>query len=540
MRAGRVGVYKRVSDDEQHVENQALEIERYVTQHMLSVVEEYSDEGWCGEIPVRRRPDGARMLRDAQAGKIDTVLVYSISRLGREMLDSIGVVKELQREYGISFISIKEPVDTRTPAGMLMLQQFAAWAEWERATILERTALGSERIAREGRWVGGKWPYGYRVNSDRRLEEDPVTAPIVRRMYALYIEGLTGYQIAALLNAESIPTPNATKGVNKDVSRGWYGEVVLDILKSRTYIGEASYRKRQTIRKEGVVLGLEPSAAERQILIPCPPLIDTEAWERAQSRIAQNKHKCGHNASRRFLLSGLLRCGCCGLHYIGAGAVGCMGKKYTYYRCNGRTHRENYCPNAMNLRAEELEEHVWNAVADLLSHPGKVIERLKERIQQQKAALQGAERSADETERLIEEKQVERQRIIGLAKKGLLTDEEQEAELQKTMAEIAALREAMEIVAAAEREARAAYAQLPAMEEVLEGIRQMVLGATVEDRQHLLQLFVKEIVIHPRGHVGRRPQADVEIRYRLGDSSSAETHSPLCLSALELISRIAA
>jgi DNA invertase Pin-like site-specific DNA recombinase len=94
--------------------------------------------------------------------------------------------------------SATEPFDTGSAAGRMMLQMLAVFAEFEHATIVDRISAGIERRAKEGRWFGGRPPFGYLFsNEERMLVSDPVKAPVVRRVFDLYTRQRLGTRARA-------------------------------------------------------------------------------------------------------------------------------------------------------------------------------------------------------------------------------------------------------------------------------------------------------------------------------------------------------
>lgn len=116
-----------------------------------------------------------------------------------EELDTCGVVLR----------SATEPFDTGSPAGRMMLQMLGVFAEFEHATIVDRITAGIERRAKEVRWYSGRPPFGYTL-TDGQLVPDPVTAPIVRRIFSLYVDDrLDTIAVAQHLRAQKAPAPSA-------------------------------------------------------------------------------------------------------------------------------------------------------------------------------------------------------------------------------------------------------------------------------------------------------------------------------------------
>jgi len=131
----RVALCLRVSSEEQR-DRETIEIQdeflsQYCCLYGLEVAGVYKDDGVSGTIPLHERPEGRRLLEDAQAGRFDAVLVYKLDRLGRSLLVIVDAHDRLQAA-GVALKSATEPIDTFTPSGRLIFQMLASFAEYER------------------------------------------------------------------------------------------------------------------------------------------------------------------------------------------------------------------------------------------------------------------------------------------------------------------------------------------------------------------------------------------------------------------------
>src|SRR6266540_4327479 len=136
--------------------------------------------------PNQRRVRGAaglsEALRDARLGLYDVLLVYRVDRFARSLKVLVHLLEELERA-GVAFRSATEPIDTSTATGRMLVQLLGVFAEFERATIIDRVVAGMERKAARGGWPGGSRPYGIRLDVDGRLTEEPAEFPIVERIF---------------------------------------------------------------------------------------------------------------------------------------------------------------------------------------------------------------------------------------------------------------------------------------------------------------------------------------------------------------------
>jgi len=128
----------------------------------------YVDDGVSGATPLEERPEGHRLLQDAEAGAFPAVLIYWLGRLGRSLKTILAAHERLDR-VGVALRSGTEPFDTASPIGKLLFSLLGSMTELERATIAERTTRGRDRVAREGRYTGGVIPVGYDLSEGRQL-----------------------------------------------------------------------------------------------------------------------------------------------------------------------------------------------------------------------------------------------------------------------------------------------------------------------------------------------------------------------------------
>ena len=144
----RVAIYGRVSTSGQSTDIQLQECRQYAERSGYTVVGEYCDT-ISGTTSKDDREALGRLLEDAFARKFDTVVVYSIDRLGRSLKHCLDILDTL-RERHVQFVSIRQSIDTGSSVGKLIFEIFACLASYERTQILERTALGRARAKARG------------------------------------------------------------------------------------------------------------------------------------------------------------------------------------------------------------------------------------------------------------------------------------------------------------------------------------------------------------------------------------------------------
>lgn len=231
----QVAIYCRVSTEEQATEGYSISaqlqtLRQYAQLYGWEIAGEYADEGISGKN-ITGRPAIQKLIADVENNKFQAVLVWKISRLSRNMLDTLTLL-DLFEANDVKFISYSENFDTGTPIGRLVVQLMASIAEMERNTLSENVKLGMKQRAYEGYWNGGI-VFGYNV-VDKALVINEKEAFIVKLAFELYAEGKGLKAVANHLNKAGYRT-----------KRGHHFSVngVAQILDNIVYNGKISWAK---------------------------------------------------------------------------------------------------------------------------------------------------------------------------------------------------------------------------------------------------------------------------------------------------------
>ena len=200
-------LYPRVSTEMQvegySLDGQKTSLKKFAEREEMQIVGIYEDAGKSGKS-IEGRPAFKRMLSDIQEGlDVDYVLVYKLSRFGRNAADILNSLEFIQ-SYGVNLICIEEGIDSSQTSGKLLISVLSAVAEIERENILEQTMNGRREKARQGKWNGGPAPYGYILKDDTLLIDEQ-EAEIVRTIFDKFVNTNMGYTgIAKYLNLQGI------------------------------------------------------------------------------------------------------------------------------------------------------------------------------------------------------------------------------------------------------------------------------------------------------------------------------------------------
>ena len=149
----RCAIYTRVSTDDQTTQNQILELKEIAQRKGLTVVSEFTDEGVSGAKGRDKRTGFDNLIKGAIKKDFDTILVWSVDRLGRSLQDLVSFLNEIHSVACALYIH-QSGVDTSTPAGKMMFQMCGVFAEFERGMIRERVKSGQDRAKSQGKHIG--------------------------------------------------------------------------------------------------------------------------------------------------------------------------------------------------------------------------------------------------------------------------------------------------------------------------------------------------------------------------------------------------
>lgn len=379
-------IYTRVSTaiqvDGYSLDAQKDKLRKYAEYEDMIVAAEYSDEGFSGKN-IQGRLEFQRMLNDIQEGKdgVSYVLVFKLSRFGRNAADVLNSLQFMQ-DFGVNLICVEDGIDSSKDSGKLMISILSAVAEIERENIRTQTMAGREQKAREGKWNGGFAPYGYRLeNGNLVIAEDEVE--VIRIIYDRYIhtnEGLSA--VANYLNNHGYTKKLRQNGTIPSFSSNF----VKDVLDNPVYMGKIAYGRRRTEKKLGtrnefhVVEKDEFPVYEGQH----EAIISEEDWNLAQEKRKINafKREKVHNPEHAHILSGILKCPCCGKSLYGNIAKAHSKDKKTryYYYCKNTVGATGHkCTFRVNIEQQEMNRMVA-AIISAMVNDSQFSKAIKEKI----------------------------------------------------------------------------------------------------------------------------------------------------------------
>lgn len=397
-----VALYARVSSEQQAqaqtIDSQLAALRERIASDggLLSPEHEFVDAGYSGSTLIR---PALERLRDAvAAGEVERVYVYRPDRLARKYAYQVMLVDELQRA-GVELVVFNRPLG-QSPEEELLLQMQGMIAEYERAQMLERSRRGKRHKARQGSVnVLGGAPYGYRYvtrlegGGAARYEIDEEQAPVVRQIFDwIGRERSSIGDVRRRLTAAAILTPAG--------NTGWDRTTIWGMLKNPAYKGQAAFGKTRAGELRPRLRGPRGRARqprrssydqppEHWLSIPVPALVDEALFDTVQAQLEENRRRArSGQRGTKYLLQGLLVCGCCGYAFYGKpispSARKHPAREYAYYRCVGsdayRFGGQRLCGN-QPLRTDRLEQAVWSAVGQLLAEPSRLADEYQRRLE---------------------------------------------------------------------------------------------------------------------------------------------------------------
>ncbi len=504
-------IYARVSSPQQKVEqtiaSQTAAVRAQAQALEFEVPEEwvFEDEGVSGATLVR--PQLERLRDWVAQGQISVVFCNSPDRLARKYAYQVLLIEEFARA-GAEIRFVHGP-KADTPEDELLLQFQGMIAEYEKAQILERSRRGKLHRAREGSVnVLSGAPYGYRYvrksdHAPARYDIREEQAAVVREIFRRYTtEPISIGALARWLSKQRIPTATGK-------SR-WDRSTVWGMLKNPAYRGHAAFRKTESTghrprvnrvqRLRGTPGGSRPAtqarAQEDWIEIPVPAILPVEVFELAERRLAENRRFSKRRTKEPSLLQGIVACRQCGYAYYRTSTRTSRRKIY-YYRCLGsdnyRWEHGRVCSNRP-IRQDYLDALVWEQITQLMANPTLIRQELDRRLEE----LHSSNPVRSQQEHLESELsriQRSKQRLVDAYQEDLLSLDELRGRIPNLRDRERQIRRELRTLEAELLDQETYLALAENLESFLEHLQEAATKSSVEDRQRVVRLLVKEVLV---------------------------------------------
>lgn len=344
--------YSRVSSDEQAAHGISIEAQRDILRGYAAMAQSeikiFEDAGFSGKNT--QRPALQQLLSAVRAGSCSAVVVWKLDRLSRSLRDTLAMIEDVFAPNGVTLVSVTESIDTSTPSGRMMLNLLASFAQLEREQDSDRVVMSHKHLARDCKYLGGHIPLGYAIDEDRRYQLDPVSAPIVRHVFDLYM-ARSGY--ASILDYLNAPDRLAALRRSRPYTKQHIHYLLSNEIYSGTYVRRMGADPRHKITSPEVI----------RIPGGVPALLSPEEWQRVCSIRTANATAnlaASYRARTVYPLTGLVFCSVCGKNMkIRHGGKTRAGEIERYYSCPGRCVR--------SARLESVQQAVLTSLAFLAS-----------------------------------------------------------------------------------------------------------------------------------------------------------------------------
>lgn len=393
MKKTRCYTYTRVSTANQvdgfSLDAQKDKLLKYANFQEMIVCGEYSDEGKSGKN-IEGRTDFVRMLDDikSQKNSIDYVLVFKLSRFGRNAADVLTSLQQME-DYGVNLICVEDGIDSSKDSGKLIISVLSAVAEIERENILVQTMEGRKQKAREGKWNGGFAPYGYKL-VDGFLEIDEEEAEIIRIIFDRYIHTSMGTtRLAKYLNEKGY-----VKKIRQNNTLNVFTQpFVTKVLDNPVYCGKITYGRRRNEKIVGKHNEYHVVKQESYDLFDGAhdAIISEEDFELAKKKRNSTSGRTAKKYSLEHanILTGMLKCPCCGENmYCNINRkknkkTGEVTDRF-YYQCNHKRYIDaSHCTYRKSWRQNVIDDAVANYISQIVKQPifeNAIKEKIESRV----------------------------------------------------------------------------------------------------------------------------------------------------------------
>ncbi len=466
-------------------------------------VREYVDRARTGRA-VAGRESLLRLLSDAEAGKVDRVLVYKYDRIGRNLAETSAIIAQLE-DNGVEVVSVTEGKDTLARGMHLVISEHYS------RVLAERTRDGLKNRFKQGAWTDGPPPYGYEIekteDSHHRLRVNEDEAATVQWVFETYTGESVGLkEVARRLQKRGVPTRRASH---------WTHTAVRGILTNDVCTGRITYNRRRfkldkrTGRRVPVWRDDEEHLVREDESLR---IIDDGQFEEAQRKLAARwrgrKGPYLRSAPRPF--TGLIFCEACGSVCYRRKSKNNKGE-YHYYSCGCRQRvGAHACDNAASVREDLLLDEIASAyeevfedtdfiIREATKEAKRLLKQNRSEAQRVRAQLDQVEAEIDSLMRLLRDKDID-----STAKKVISRQlGEQETERERLQGVVSALAEQ-----ANENTERLADVVRQALDEARESLAS---AATNSEIREFVERWVGPMVLQGDGTIAQKEPAADEV-----------------------------
>ncbi len=465
--------------------------------------EVFQEIGSSQQMDVKNRPELNKMLDKVKAFHYDAVVVTDQDRLSRTTV-GFSQIKEILTNYGVHLVTSSKIYDYTSQEDDLMSDMQSIVAKQEYLNIKKRLVRGKRQSAKEGNWVGGKTPIGYSYDHKTKKLVPDENAPVIKRIFTLYLAGNTSTDIERMFDLEGILTPTGSK---------WNKARISVVLANPVYKGTVIYGKTRISKTSK-----KPSGSPRQLKTENDeqiifenahePIVSVEDWDKAKAIREGRLTRPPSARIGKVIFTGLIKCAICGRTHSFQRR---KGKELRVTSCQTRNYSEDgikytTCKNK-GVKLENFEAVFFSKFAQFVDRLELYLEDVKGNIKE------------DETNP-VDEKNVltnNLKRIEASIKKvqqGYIAEIFTEEDAQKQIKQLKAQREHTE--AQLERlNSRTNDEKVKELEAVLERLKSLLKGESELETKEMNQLLTSVIDRIEYKRVGdHKAEIDMKIHYK--------------------------
>lgn len=358
----RVAAYCRVSSDSaDQLHSYAAQIRAY-TQAINAhdgwdLVDIYADEGLTG-TRMDKREDFNRLMADCRKGKIDKIVVKSISRFARNTRDCLATLRELS-SLGVTVKFEKENIDTGTLTSELMVSVSASLAQEESISISKNQRMSYQRRMERGEFITCKAPFGYKIVNGKELEIIQEEADYVKWIFDSYLSGASMAWIAEQMTKTGLTSP--------DGKPAWQMSTIAYLLTNEKYMGDALCQKTFTTAFPFIQQDNYGERDQYYVEHSHPAIISKDTFERVQ-KLLRRKGQRTNFQRKSSPLTHKMNCGCCGSTMVRRFSR----SGYVTWVCHRHDRKAADCPNG-RISESSIHAAFLRMYRRLRTHDGIVL-----------------------------------------------------------------------------------------------------------------------------------------------------------------------
>lgn len=435
------------------------------------------DDGYSGKD--LNRPGIQLILNNVKQKKFDGIIFFRLDRLTRNPRDLYALI-DLFRDTGIDFISVRENLDSSTAIGRVVIGILGLLSAFERELTGERVKASCLARVRQGKWVGGNVPFGYKLIDDgdplpngrqpHKIIINPDIGTKLRFVWEMAADNRSLYDIAQELIRRDIKTPS---------QKVWRKQSVAWIIKNPFHKGYVKYG-------DEVHKGTHPA------------IVDEQLWEKANKILTAKLP--GHRFIKQpreyiYFLSGILKCGKCGSHYVCESGNGHTSEKFFYYVC-GRSKQGLGC-DASRLSAKGFDDALIDYFKRASNDQEIIIKAIGDAILDSQIKLETIEKLIKPLQEKLSSVQQEANKLLDLAMNSRVSQgKTYKDKMAKLDEEILRLEDELEKLLAKKSVAQTSANSGEFLHSNLRFAMQYIDQAPPDARKALIKALIKEIIVY--------------------------------------------